>query len=92
MGLHTDDVVLLLFLFCLRSATNPAEVRFRKPPTNEFETNPEGRLIITGEGEEQGEEQGGSKQPDFEEEEMDVDKVKYLPLLIDVSDKVHTAI
>ena len=66
-------------------------MRFRKPWANEFETNPEGKLIISEEGEEQGEEKCGSKEPGVEEEEMDVDKVKHLLLsiiiVINVSDK-----
>ena len=68
-------------------------MRFRKARTNEFETNSEGKLIITEEGEERGEEQGGSKQPEFEEEEMDLDEVKHLPLsitIISMRHKVHT--
>ena len=50
-------------------------MRFKKTWANEFETNPEGKLIITGEGEEQEKEKGGSKEQELEEEEMDVDKV-----------------
>ena len=75
LGIRHGLVVVTLFC-CLCPATNPAKVKSEKQAANVFKTNPEGKLVIREETEEEREELGGDRGQEIEDdEEMDIDEV-----------------
>ena len=71
-------MLTFLFLSFCDSATNPARAKFRQREAAMFQTNSEGKLVISeeGGGEEEGQEKDTTMEQDVDTEEMEVVEVR----------------